>query len=247
MTTEHTQGYWASESSLFKEIVELGMQRYVQDRVDMSQAFALTDRSIRCIDEGTPGGLHLAGSGILMSPDAFRAFCERAKPDGAYSHAECGACGLYAKEHGVHLDHPDRCGTEWVSKVATDHGVPDKGTIAIGDMHRPSGFHTARIAYYDGTGVFDWSPASGLPKGFIISRAYLDPDYAKKEVAIACAIAHGDHGFGALFTAEEPFYLIAIADTEEMLQILKAELEEVASAYHGTVRVDGFLSAKNVV
>ena len=65
---------WA-ESRLVRETVEaLGFAGYVVSLSNLSDAFRPRDRALRCIDGRTPGGVHLAGSGILMGIDKAKAF-----------------------------------------------------------------------------------------------------------------------------------------------------------------------------
>jgi hypothetical protein len=244
MSHDHTelQPYWDKQLASYQAIKAKGMQAYAEGAGDLGAAFELKDRTIRCIDEGTPGGIHIAGQGILMDESRIADFCAKARPDGVMSHEECGACGIYAKQKGLDAADADGYGKVWVAKFAEICAVPVKGHIAVAEMARPSGFHVARAAYYDGTGSFDPSVLSSLPIGFVISRAYLDPAYAKEEAKVAADIATGSHGYGELITADEPFYLIAVAKKDEgiPLDTLLKELREVAAGYGGRVVVDGF-------
>ena len=118
--------------------------------------------------------------------------------------------------------------------------------LPLSEMARPAGLHVARVAYYDGTGNFDPSRLpDALPPGFVISRRYLKPDYARRECEIAVSIALGHHGFGELFTKDTPFILVVVGDPEEkafLLGSLRTEVEEIARAYGGRVAVDAFVS-----
>jgi hypothetical protein len=235
--------YWEKQIEIFHAIREKGMQAYADEASDLESAFELRDRTIRCIDEGTPGGIHIAGQGILMNQAQLADFCAKAQPDGVMSHEECGACSLYAKRENLDTADTDGYGKVWVAKLAEICAVPVKGHVAVAEMARPSGLHVARAAYYDGTGMFDPTRIPSLPQGFVISRAFLDPAYAKDEAKIAADIAIGAHGFGGLITAEEPFMLIAVAQKRGggvPLDALLAELREVAAGYGGKVVVDGF-------
>ncbi len=242
---QHTdpRPYWEKQNEIFRAIREKGMQAYADEASDLASGFELRDRTIRCIDEGTPGGIHIAGQGILMNQDQLADFCAKAQPDGVTSHEECGACGLYATREHLDAADTDGYGKVWVAKLADICGVPVKGHVAISLMARPSGLHVARAAFYDGTGSFDPTRVSSFPPGFVISRAFLDPAYAKDEVKIAADIAMGAHGFGGLITPEEPFMLIAVAGKRGgvvPLETLLAELREVAAGFGGKVVVDGF-------
>ena len=239
---EDIQSYWDKEREVYAKISDQGMASYIRELPGMDQAFAIKDRSIRCMDEGTPGGLHIAGSGILMSEEELRSYIEKAKPDGAYSHGSCGACGIYAKQAHTHEDCPDDCGPEWCKRMEEMTGIRYLGHIAKEEMNRPADAHIARCAYYDGRGDFDYSLVNGLPAGFIISRAFMTADYALKEAEIACQIAMGGHGYGSLISADEPFYLFVIAKDGEGLAGLKTELHSIVDRFEGRVIVDGFIA-----
>ncbi len=246
MSSSHTDPlpYWEEQIEVIHAIREQGMQAYASQIADLSSSFELKDRTVRCIDEGTPGGIHLAGQGILMTSAQIADFCAKALPDGVVSHEECGACGLYAKRQQLDPTDTDGYGKIWVTKFAEICAVPVKGHVAVTEMARPSGMHIARVAYYDGTGSFDPTRCSPFPPGFVISRFYLDPAYAKEEAGIAASIAMGDHGFGGLITSEEPFLFIAVAHKNQgvPLETLLTELREVVSGVGGKAIVDGFVA-----
>lgn len=205
--------------------------------VSPDQAFKLSDRNLRCIDEGTVGGIHLAGAGVLY-PKAAQDFTGQVT--GVFSHQGCGAVKLHATSLRITTDDLDMLADEEAKKMAQMLRVPFLGRIADGQLKRPPEIHVARAVYYDGTGHFDPSKLS-LPAGFVVSRRYIsDPAYAQSEVEIAVKIAHGNHGFGELFTADSPFYLVAVTDPQNgsiSLGQLVKELSLVASK-HNFVKVD---------
>jgi len=234
---------WAKQKPLFEAIQKLGIQRFAEALPDIEDAFELKDHCIRCMDEGTPGGIHLAGSGILMAEaDAIKALHD-AHADGVYSHDGCGAAALYAKKMGLDASRADEYGVIWAKHLAEVCGVPYKGHIEQKEMKRPADFHLARVAYYDGTGSFDPSRAADLPPGFVISRRFLQGEAALSEADIAASIATGHHGYGDLITADEPFYIIPVGDSEDpnfSVETLSAELERIAASSGGRVRITGF-------
>jgi len=85
--------------------------------------------------------------------------------------------------------------------------------------------HIERAAYYASVSSFNPQAVVGLPAGFVISREYFEPDYAMANVAIAIKIAFGSHGFGEKFSDEQPFLLVAVADSKEKMEESKKELE----------------------
>ena len=200
------------------------------------KVFNLTDRDLRCIDEGTPGGLHLAGEGILYT---------KAKEDlkgeveGVYSHEGCGGAALFAQRGNIKIENPDELCDRWSKELAESLGVVYKGRIPAEEMSRPKEFHVARAIYYDGTGRLDNSKVLGLPSGFVISRKLIsDPNYAKEEVGLAIEIALGGHSFGEFFRPHSPLYLVAVtSDDLDSISVeeLRRELKERAERKENVV------------
>jgi len=224
-----------------KLLSETPFSEYVSKLDNIKDAFVLNDRSIRCIDEGCRGGLRLAGSGILCQDDAEAALA--GKVDGVYSHEECGAAALYARQSGLDSGKSDQYGIEWAQELAQRLGVPYKGHIGIGEMSRPSGLHIAQVTYYDGSGCFDPSRLEDLPPGFVISRSLLEAEYAKQELAVSVNIALGSHGLGERFTPQRPFIIVPIGspnDDSLALGVLTQEAESVAKQFDGRALVSGF-------
>jgi hypothetical protein len=240
--TDHA-AEWKKQGDMFKTIEKMGMQKYVEMIKGMEEAFELEDHCVHCIDEGTPGGIHAAGSGILMEESQAIEAMKKAKADGVWSHAGCGAAALYAKREGLDMTNPDEYGIVFAKHLAEKLGVPYKGHIESKDMARPADMHNARVAYYDGTGSFDPSRVPDLPPGFVISRRYLEPEYAAQEADVSVSIATGDHGYGNLITSDEPFYIIPVGDPEDpnfSVEKLSAELKELVLKSGGRVKVMGF-------
>ena len=75
---------WEKSSALVKELVQLGAEKFFRDISNIKQAFQPDDQWLRCIDEGTPGGVHMAGSGILLGVEAA---AEAARAAGATRNA----------------------------------------------------------------------------------------------------------------------------------------------------------------
>ena len=215
---------WEQQEPLFRQINEVGVQSYFENLPQIEQAFQLRDRGLRCIDERTPGGLHMAGSGILDQERAVKLVPE-AQIDGIYSHEGCGAAAFFAKQAGLDVLQADNYGIEWAKKLAAETGVP---YVDHRKVDKP--FHYARVAYYDGTGRFNTDSVEGLPPGFVISRRFLDAQSALNELGIVRSIALGDHGFGLKFTPESPLLVVAVGDknpsgnTSEKLLVEISEL-----------------------
>lgn len=250
--------YWDKENPILEEIYNVGMKEYAKRVSDIEKAFVLKDRNLRCIDERTPGGLHLAGAGILLDLDKEE--LEKVKEElkennieGVCSHAGCGAAKLYADLSGQDMSRADELARWWAKELAGILNVPYKGHIGeVGqeEMRKPLRFHNARVIYLDGIGKFDYSLAEGLPAGFIIN-CNLSMNNALKEAKIAASIATGDHGFGNMITKESPLLVIAIGNNEKSelsLNKIKGEaeklianlIEENPEMYKDRLKADGF-------
>jgi len=203
---------WA-ESRLVRETVERdGIASYARSLSNLSDAFRPGDRGLRCIDGRTPGGVRLAGSGILMGLQKARAFAEAAGADRVTFHEDCGAARLWATENSRDVTEATACAREFAQQLADALGVPCAETPLVG----PSGFHDETVIYYDGTGLANPSRVSGLPKGFVVSRPYFGDDFvaALDQVQLAVQLALSDIGFADLFTPEHPLRLVAIGHPE---------------------------------
>lgn len=238
MTTEEKDKYWLNGAEKYKKIL-LGAKSYFDSIPDRMKAFELKDRCLRCMDEGAPGGIHLAGSGILMNLAEAERIVKEARIEGIYSHEECGAAGIYAKKENLDPASADEYGEEWAKTLAERLNLPYLGHINIGEMRRPVGLHIATVAYYDNTGEFDYALVSALPPGFVISRKYLSAEYAKMELATAASIALGHHGFGDKFTAKSPFIIVILVKKDDPIKPeLLTEANDVAREYGDRVKVD---------
>ncbi|MFB6182250.1 MAG: hypothetical protein ABEJ24_05145 [Candidatus Magasanikbacteria bacterium] len=244
MNTSKVKNYWKEEQKLCQEIYENGFARYLQGLKQSKEVFQSDDRAIRCIDEGTPGGIHIAGSGILLSlEEAGRIISEIEEVDGIYSHAYCGAAALEAENTGYDGDSDD-LGSRAAKEIAAEVNLPYLGEITAEQMQRPADLHTARAIYYDGIGGFDWSQVEGLPTGFIISRKYLYSDYAREEMDISIDIAFGDLGFGNRFDSDNPLLIVLLAENKEELEIMQQEAKDVTKKYNSDrIQIETYVQA----
>lgn len=241
MHHQPSQEYWDRQSPLITKIFEHGAEKFFQSVPDIEQAFHPGDRWLRCIDEGCPGGVHLAGSGVLLGEDMAAKIAQAAGVTAVTSHEECGAAKLAAQQAGVDVAQSDAHGKEFAARLAKRLGV-SYTHLPLSEMARPAHLHVARVVYYDGTGKFDPARVPELPPGFVISRRFLTKTYAVKECEIAVSIALGDHGFGKLFTPDEPLLIIVIGhptDAALGLEQLGTEVTPLAAAHGQRVVVDG--------
>lgn len=246
------QGQWQKGSGVIKDILEKGVCDYFQS-IEAEKAFHLDDLVLRCMDGRTPGGVHLAGSGVLLGLKGARRFAQEVSKYGKLEavtyHRDCGAAIAVAKETDAD---PFELARDFSKELATSLGIE-----AVYEVENDGweGFHHERAIYYDGVGRFDWKKVRGLPAGFVISRAYLgfDVEYAKKELEIALRIAltphdEGGHGFGELFTRDLPMLVIALSPERSELGRLEQEARDVVASLgerdRSRVRVMGYHKTK---
>jgi hypothetical protein len=235
---------WQTASATVVAIKQLGdLKGYVKlQGLDLVPAFEEGDGGLRCIDGRTPGGVHLAGSGILMGDtwDLSLALAEGTAGQMGVKfvtyHPDCGAAAAFAKAHPELGMSGDEAGRKFATKLAERLGVPAREQELIGS----SGFHHESAIYYDGTGTFDPKRVEELPAGFVISRRYLDSGYALKEAKMAIGIALGAHGFGERFDRDHPLLLVAIGgrDGEFATSKLLVELGSIAGEFGDRVMID---------
>ncbi|NMC51366.1 hypothetical protein GYA54_01390 [Candidatus Kuenenbacteria bacterium] len=226
---------WTGQLAIYQKIKQLGAEEYFASVADLAAAFNADDHHVHCMDERTPGGIHCAGSGILLGLDAAAEFCAKSGARGITSHESCGAAAIYARLNGL-TGNSDELGVRFAQDLAVKTGLPYVGHLPVKKEH-----HFARAAYYDGTGIFDSTKAADLPPGFFINRANLPADYAANtEAATAARIAMGDHGYGQLITTQEPFWFFAIAKGELTLGKLMAELEPLKKEFGDKIIIAGF-------
>ncbi len=230
---------WIAARLVREAIRGSGVQSYVNSLSNLTDAFRPSDRALRCIDRRTPGGVRLAGSGILVGLDKAKAFAEAARTDRVTYHEDCGAARVWAQAQGLGEDKVTDCARDFAAQLAAALGVPCEEAPLAG----PVGFHDETVIYYDGTGLADPSRVSGLPKGFVITRPYFgaNPSDALQEVQAAVDIAFGPDGFAALFTPENPLLLIPIGDPRNPQFSLAALTQELRGlTLPDRVTLDGF-------
>jgi len=181
------------------------------------QAFQLKNRHLVCVDEGITAGIHVAGSGILLSPEQRETIVREAKIEIFTTHDNCGA---YALANPAAPDKNAAC-KAWGEQEAARLGLPHRH-ITVDQMDRPKQMHNAVAIYYDGTGRFNRIP--GLPSGFVISRKYFVD--ATKDLELCVKIAFGEHGFGKRFELSAPLNIVVIADPSDSQLRLKTLFEE---------------------
>ncbi len=243
ISTEHVleelvQQEWQEKQEVLTNF--LANREKIQNSPEFKMAFNLTDRTIRCVDEGTPGGLHCAGSCILLGLENALARLKTANADGITSHEGCGAAVAYCKTAGIDPSLADTVAREWAQKLAQASGLPYKGHITAEQMARPVEMHNAVCAYYDDTGQMNPALLKILPPGFVVSRKYFGGD----DLDLCIQIALGDHGFGKRFSKENPFYVFAVSgnnNSEFSAEELAAEARATVEKYNGRVALESII------
>jgi hypothetical protein len=216
------------QQPILEEIYKKGFSDYANSIKNIAEAFKSHDCCMRCMDEGTPGGFHSAGSGILRNKEEVISAFKTAGVKKITSHDGCGAAGLYAKAHNFDLSKADEYGKKFAKEIAEELGLPYEH-ISSEKMNRPKEFHISRVAYYDGTGKFDYDSVKELPAGFIISRGIQQAGDSVAEAKVAFNIATGDHGFGDKINVGNPFVFVVIGKTTEEAGRLTLELSGLSN------------------
>lgn len=204
------------------------------------EAFRQELNVLDCSDGRVCSGhkMGLAGVGILLSPEE-RLILEKAiKEKGLVvtGHENCGAAGLAFP--GPDSDHH---GYDNAKLLAEQTGNTYK------EVHR-DGFrcavHNERSLVVEATGRFDCANWEGFPPQFISSAVALGlpNSYVMKEISALTRIALGDHGFGSRFEADNPFYIIVSANSQEQLNQLLSLARVAAYEFCNRVKVQGFVA-----
>lgn len=100
-------------------------------------------------------------------------------------------------------------------------------------------FHDARAIFWSADPTFDPSSLVDkfLPPHFLSNGLAfgVNEDYCKEELKTLAGIALGDHGFGSLFSSENPFYVISIGKNEEEARKLNEAAKEVMKDFGSRV------------
>jgi hypothetical protein len=239
MTPEEVDGLWAQDEASHAAALRLGMQKYV-DQFKYYNSFAPLSAEINCIDEGLPGGYHLAGAGILLGVDDAAKAAKKVRASKVHWHSGCGAAEEFVRQNHLDPAGVDEVAQRFATELARLLGV----AATKRELERPS-IHIARIAYvclrakgfdYRGSGR-----ASNLLPGFIVD-ADLHPslDSAIDEARLALDVSLSEKGFGHRFTPETPFILSPVASDGQSNSLAVRRLQEIARVYGKRVKIDGF-------
>jgi len=203
------------------------------------------EKVLICSDERiqpAPGEFKMgvAGQLILAPLDVQTKFIHdwKGKIKFVRSHSGCGAAGLAyqklspeEKNQYQDGDNPaDEYGKLFSADLASKLGA-DFEHIPFSRMRGSEDFHDARMIFWSADPEFDPSELDNdfLPPHFLANGlAYgLEPEYCKEELKILSGIGLGGHGFGELFTPDNPFYVISLGkNAKEINGLAKEALKE---------------------
>lgn len=233
--------HWEEQTAKVAPILKLGLSNYLAQneelRNNLPQAFKEKNETLFCIDEGTEGCFHIAGSGILLPDSVVVTAIQKAGIKSITSHKGCGAAAVAAQK----ADRTDveAFAEEYARRIADLAGIQYREHVS--ELHRPKEFHNARAVYYDGTGSFSNHKVDNLPTGFIISRGILEKEASLQELQLAISIATGKHGYGNLITNEQPLLIIPIGRNQTEVTALEDEIKQ-AGITSDKVKIDGLVA-----
>ncbi len=221
-----------------------GFSDFAEQHTDCVSALLNEPDHVCCIDERIPheGAVSIAGSGILIKddPEALGVLIESLKAKKikrVYMHENCGAVGLYASGKGISLENANEDALGWAEKLTKILG----GNDVFESLPVDIGFHNAQCAYVmlcDASGIRE-----PFPRGFEISSCVSFTEMLG-QVKVSIDIALGGHGFGTLFTKEDPFAVVVVTKNDDDLATVKEhpDLRQMIAGYDGRAIVDGFVA-----
>ncbi len=202
--------------------------------------------TLDCSDGRVVSGakMGLAGEGIvadekekeILAAELIRRREELGRKLTITGHEGCGAAALM---------HPgpdsDKYGYQGAEQLATQTG---NEYLAVSHAEFKSPVHNERALLLECTGRFDAANWENFPPQFISSAPAfkLGDAYLKKEMPALTGIALSDHGLGARFTVENPFYIIISANDQTELDHLTSLAEETLKDFGNRVKIDGFIA-----
>ena len=167
-----------------------------------------TSRVCKCMDGRTKGGLHLAGSGLLLwhtfGDEATIDVMGRMRLEGICSHEDCGAAKLVAKKLG--RDDPDVLAKWWAQHVAERLDIRYFGHFPV-----KHDFHPETMIVLDGTGRGQWTSAT-LPERMVLNAKHPAREYVAEEFGIGLSIIFGPSGMGEVLSSNFPLIVLAVGD-----------------------------------
>ncbi len=221
-----------------------GFSNFAKEHIKEVSGFLHEPDHVCCIDERIPhdGAVSIAGSGLLIKDDiqVLDDFVESLKINNikrVFIHENCGAVGLYAKSKNISIEDANKDALEWAQKLTKLLGGNEVQKILPVDIN----FHNAQCTYIMSSNVSGMKKP--FPRGFEIS-SYVSLPQILKQVEVSIDIALTGHGFGILFTKENPFIVVVVAKNDDDLSTMKknTNLIKLVSKYNGRVIIDGFVT-----
>lgn len=228
LETRINQGWEASRLNKVISRLEKGddLQVIMESFPELEECFTDLD-TIDCSDGRVLSGkkVGIAGSGLLLSSleraDLIARFKGKIKT--VTTHDDCGAAALKfnslkPEEIPEGIKTADEYGTYCGQKLAEELGAQHE---YLGRSEMANEYHNETALVLDATGQFDSTNLSDFPAHFVCTGAGLglSENYMKTEIKTLVGIAMGHHGFGSSrFSAENPFYIITVANNHEELE-----------------------------
>lgn len=166
-----------------------------------------------CMDGRLPVGTRNIGTGVNailwdnldLAADSFKKYAAQVNKPIAqfYCHESCGAEAVAQKDAAQYTE-------ELAQKISAPYGGRVPVTVS---------FHFERALYLNLTptcepGLLDIAP------GYVITPGlYPSDDLLKSEIKLATDISFGDHGYGPLFTEENPFLIVPISYESQQTEV----------------------------
>lgn len=147
----------------------------------------------------------LAGSGILMDDKTWERAIKESDISEITSHSDCGAARLAFAQavEKFGTTNAEDYAKEWTQRQAEKFGLKYRH---IDEKEFVKPIHHERGIILDATLRLHPGRFQGMPNLFLAnSPAFGTPRYIKSVVEALTNIAMSDHGFGPLFSPEEPF------------------------------------------
>ena len=225
------------------------LQFVMESLPGFKEAFTDLD-TIDCSDGRVLQGkkIGIAGSGLLLSSEELAKFIAKykGKIKTVTTHRDCGAAGIKFKtlkpeEIPAGVKTADEYGTYRGEALAEELGAEHNFL----DMEQMANeYHNETAIVLDQTGEFDSTNLKKFPEHFVCSGAGLgfSPEYMKAEVKTLAGIALGHHGFGHRFDANNPFYIIVAAESQEELARWQDIAKEAVADLGDKVAIKGFVA-----
>lgn len=202
--------------------------------------------SIKCCDGRCQKGsetIGFAGSGILMDDKTRERAIKESDISEITSHSDCGAARLAFAQavEKFGTTNAEDYAKEWTQRQAEKFGLKYRH---IDEKEFVKAIHHERGILFDATLRFNPHRFQGMPNFFLANDpAFGAPSYIGSVVEALTNIAMSDHGFGSLFSPEEPFYILIGARSEQEQASLEEISAEATAMYQNKVAIRSYVFA----